>query len=393
LIEGLSSPAARRPRFVGPALLVEAALLPLAALLALISLVSAVRRAAREPQSRTEDHGALACSAALVSASAVLLACLAVVALLPAEAWYYYLDPTLVTGAVVLGAALGRGRRWGGVGLGLLLAVAVLQAGVVVWWLGQVHPSGLVSANMDYLRLGGPRAVAPEARARILTLAVKQQAAAVLTDRFGITGDRLWRDVHGVGFADLDTDNGFLLERASRAAHGASRGRDPAAIGDGALVVYRGDFPALWTARLPAPITAGPLDLYRYRRTLADAGAVIENCGGVAPPPRPLPDPRRYGFGEPSRPSWPCREPVVRIPIEQLEPPDGVTVRVLARLDGAGRVVGVTSEPPGEPLVSAAPGAGMGVELPPAVRAVRVALALDGPATLDVYELQGAATR
>ena len=393
LIEGLSSPAARRPGFVGPALLIEAALLPLAALLALVALVSAALRARRRAQSWTEAQVGVARSASLVSASGVLLACLAAVALLPAEAWYYYLDPTLVPGAVVLGATLGRGRRWGGVGLGLLLAVAVLQGGVVLWWLGQVHPSGLISANMDYLRLGGPRAAAPEARARILTLGVKQQAAAVLSERFGITGDRLWRDVHGVGFADLDTDNGFLLGRASRARDRAARGGDLPATADGALVVYRGDFPTLWTAQLPAPVAAGPLDLYRYRRALADAAAVIENCGGIAPPPRPVPDPRRYGFGEPSRPSWPCREPVVRIPVEHLEPPDEVTVRVLARLDGAGRVVSVTSEPPGEPLASAAPGAGIGVELPRAARAVRVALALDGPATLDVYELQGAATR
>jgi hypothetical protein len=62
---------------------------------------------------------------------------------------------------------------------------------------------------------------------------------------------------------------------------------------------------------------------------------------------------------------------------------------VLARTEGAARVLEVTAEPPGEPVASAAPGAGVGVALAPGPARLLVRLAVEGPARLDLYELRG----
>jgi hypothetical protein len=312
----------------------------------------------------------------------VLLGCLAAVVLLPAEALYYYLDTTLVPGAVVIGAAwqMPRART---LGRALLVAFVAARALVLLWWVEAAATSGFVAANLDFLRLGGERPSSPGARARLPSVATKSEVARILAEDLAIPIERLWRDVHGSGFSDVDTDNGFFLRRAAGDARAGGRSDR----GMSALVSFRGDFPEGWLARLGPPRAAGPLEVRGYRAAIDGRGATLVGCGGGPAPAMDPPEPLAYGSGEPVLPRWPCAEPEVAVPVGA--PPSGAVLRVFARVDGAARILDVRSEPSGTPLASAAAGAGTGLELPPGPARLLVRLAASGPARLDLVELHG----
>jgi hypothetical protein len=154
-----------------------------------------------------------------------------------------------------------------------------------------------------------------------------------------------------------------------------------------ALVVYAHDLPDAWTRGFSSPRRVGPLRIYGYVPTLHTANATIETCGSAPIPRRPIPDPRDYFFGQPSYPVWPCSKAVVRVPVDPA--PDEHRVRVFAHALGAARVTSITSDPPGAIVDGVPAGAGDGLLLPPGPAVVRVTLAIDGPAALDLYELHG----
>jgi hypothetical protein len=307
----------------------------------------------------------------------------AAVALLPAEAWYYYLDMALVPGAVLLGTAIAA--------LPVTTLATAALAGIVVgrtvllaWWIQLAAASGYVQANLDWLRLGGARPTDPDARARLLSVATREAAANVLVRDAGIPLERLWRDVHGSAFADLDIDNGYFVRRAAR---GATEG--PASAGGAprsALVSYAGELPSEWLGAFETPSVAGPLEIRTYVPTLEMGAAELRGCSGALPEP-PVKQPLAYGTGEPPLPTWPCATPTVVVPARAA--PAGTVVRVLARVDGAGRVADLSVRPAGEPLRTDAPGAGTGVVLPPGGGEIAVRLDVTGPARLDLYELHG----
>ncbi|MFN8603684.1 MAG: glycosyltransferase family 39 protein [Candidatus Binatia bacterium] len=323
-------------------------------------------------------RGAEAAGVRLVAAS--FWAGVAAVLLLPAEAWYYYLDTTLVPGAVLLGVAAGalRGRA-----LPLLLLATVAgRTALLAWWIHLAAGNGYVLANLDWLRLGGARPGEPDARARLLSVATKSAAADAIVRGAGIGPDRAWTDVHGSAFADLDTDNGYFLRRAALDPPPTSIDT-PARH---ALVSYAGELPGTWLTGFAPPTVAGPLEIRAYTPTLDRASAALRDCTGALPETR-APEPLAYGDGERALPVWPCASPSVTVPAHGAG--EGTVVRVLARVDGAARVLSVTSDPAGAPLAAEAPGAGAGVELSPGDGTVTVRLDVRGPARLDLYELHG----
>jgi len=253
---------------------------------------------------------------------------------------------------------------------------------LLLWWAWAAATSGFVAANLDFLRLGGPRPAAEDQRARLPGVATKQEVARVLVGDLAIPLGRLWRDVHGSGFSDVDTDNGYLLRRAA-AAH-APASPDP---GRSALVSFRGDFPAAWLERHGPATAAGLLEVRSYRAAIDAGSATLVGCGRGPAPVQAPPEPLAYGSGEAPRPAWPCAEPEVEVAV--AAPPPDTVLRVFARVDGAGRILDVRADPPGTPLASPAPGAGAGLELAPGPARLFVRLAISGPARLDLYELHG----
>lgn len=343
--------------------------LPCEALIGAATLLAALLLALRPP--RQTDARALRVVAAMFWTGVVA------VLLLPADAWYYYLDATLVPGAVLLGtmSAAVRARR---LVAGTLMVVVVARALLLVWWIQLAASSGYVLANLDWLHLGGTRPAAPEARARLLSVKTKTAAADALVRDVGIPIERLWYDVHGSGFSDLDTDNGYFLRRAARAGttdHGRS-----------ALVSYPGELPAEWLTAFAPALRIGPLEIRAYAPTLGRPSPKLGGCDADLPVP-PLPEPLAYGAGTPPWPEWPCAAPTVTA---QAQPaPEGKVIRALARVDGAARVVRVTGDPPAKPLGPEAPGAGTAVELSAGGGDVAVRLEVSGRARLDLYELHG----
>ncbi|MBM4245611.1 MAG: hypothetical protein FJ148_17685 [Deltaproteobacteria bacterium] len=343
------------------------------------------------------------------------------VGLLPAEAWYYYLDMALVPGAVLLGVA-GAALPIGTFAAAALVTTAVARTALLAWWIHLAAGNGYVPANLDWLRLGGTRPAAPDARARLLTVATREAAANVLVRDAGISPDRVWRDVHGPGFSDLDNDNGYFLHRAARGVS-AGTAADPARS---ALVSYAGELPADWLSAFERPRRVGPLEIRTYVPTIDLAAAELRGCGGSLPAPAAK-DPLAYGTGEPPLPSWPCAKPTVVVPVRAA--PAGTVVRLLARTEGAARVEDLAARPPGVEEVAArppgveevaarppgveevaarppgveevaarppgtvvsmeAPGAGVGVEMPASGGHVEARLEVGGPARLDLYELHG----
>lgn len=304
------------------------------------------------------------------------------VAFLPVETWYYYLDASLVPAALVVGIVfatlLGRPGSWA------VFSIAMARTAFVFWWIHTAHASGVVPANLDLLRLGGP-AGDWDARARIPTVAARHQAADALVGRLGFTPPDIWARAHGPGFSDLDTDNGYAFRRAfdSRVPDAPSK---PASH---AVVTYRGQVPDDWWADAGAPIIAGPFEILTYEPSLAYDRARLLGCGGGSPPSRPVTEPLDYGDGALRRPQWPCSRPTVSIPLEERGSRED-TLRVFARLDGAGRILDLDTLPPGRARsVDGTPAAfGRGV-LVRGAQAIVVSLEVDGPASLDVFELRG----
>jgi hypothetical protein len=343
--------------------------LPCEALIGAATLLAALLLALRPP--RQTDARALRMVAAVFATGVVA------VLLLPADAWYYYLDATLVPGAVLLGtmSVVMRART---LVAGALLLIVVARTLLLAWWIQLAAGSGYVLANLDWLHLGGARPADPDARARLLSVKTKTAVADALVHEVGIPTERLWLDTHGSGFSDLDTDNGYFLRRAARAGT-IDRGRS-------ALVSYPGELPVEWLTAFAPSQRVGPLEIRTYVPTLDRASAMLRGCDGHLPAP-PLPEPLAYGAGTPPWPEWPCVAPTVTMHARPA--PDGTVVRALARIDGSARVVRVTGDPPAKPLGIEAPGAGTAVELPGGGGDIAVQLDVTGPARLDLYELHG----
>ncbi len=358
------------------------------------------------------------------------LSSLAAVLLVPGESWYYYADAALVPASVVVAVAVG--GRMGRPGAAWLVLLAVGRTLLLAWWIHDAAQSGFVSANLDLLRMGGGPALDPTARSRVLGLATRQSAADEVAARFGPAVSDARRRLHGYGFSDLDNDNGFFLGRAmaameevgggrggvgsaadsgdTRLGDGVSAGRDRRAEGtptsrEEGVVFYRGEVPASWWSQMGAPIETGPLLIVPYVPWLDRPAARLIGCGGGPPPARPATDPLRYGSGEPSRTRWPCPDPVIEFPLRPGSDANASTIRIFARLEGEGRVVDIDVVPPGAARVvdidvvppgaarvieHPALGRGVSIPRPDAVVPIRVTLALDGPADLDVVELRGA---
>jgi len=317
--------------------------------------------------------------------AAALVVGLAAVTLLPAEAWYYYLDMTLVPAAVVLGVAW-QSVRWQRLARALLVLVVVARTMLLAWWIVGASSAGFVSANLDFLRVGGPRPAAAEARARLLGVATKAAAAEVLVRDAGIAPEHVWRDAHGSAFADLDTDNGYFFNRAGDAPQDAP-GRAADGAPPGALVLYRGEFPDAWLARSGPVRTVGPLEIRAFEPAIDLAAARLVGCGNGAVPEQQPRSPLEYGSGDPALPIWPCASPIVSVPVRAVDA--DVALRVFARSEGAARVLGVTADPQGEPVASTAPGAGVGIALAAGPARLLVRLEVTGPARLDLYEMRG----
>ena len=305
------------------------------------------------------------------------------VALLPAEAWYYYLDMALVPGAVLLGVAVTALPAVGPT-TAVLVGAVVGRSLLLAWWIQLAAGSGYVQANLDWLRVGGVRPAEPEARARLLSVATREVAANVLVHDAGIPLERLWRDVHGSAFADLDNDNGYFLRRAARAPSPA--GDDAGASPRSALVSYAGELPPDWLGAFERPRVAGPLEIRTYVPTIDLAAVELRGCSGALPATHTK-DPLAYHAGEAPLPLWPCATPTVVVPARAA--PAGTVVRVLARVDGAARVEDLSVRPPGQSLPVDAPGAGVGIAMPESGGEIAVRLDVDGPARLDLYELHG----
>jgi hypothetical protein len=383
-LEGYTEPPGERSALVSLWIAVERLALPVAIAAALLVAVRTARGAHR--------------AVSPVPELATFALALGAVAVLPTEAWYYYLDTALVPGCVLLAvAATTPGARFATPLRLVLLAAAAIRTIGLLAWIASAHSTGVVRANLELLRIGGSDETQLDGRARLPTVAVKQAAAAFLAREIGGPTRTLRERVHGTGFADLDTDNGYFFQRAGRAVDEtavASMELAGSVRGKHALAVYGGELPPEWTDRFEPARRAGPLAIYSYAPSVRADSARISGCSETtSPPARPLADPRDYGFGQPDLPRWPCAPGPIEIDVPLDATPVNTTVRVFARMEGAGRVLQIASDPPGEPVVASAPGAGAGIVLPANARRLRLGLVVDGPAALDLYELHGRAGR
>jgi hypothetical protein len=377
VIDGLSRPSSARPGAIDAWIAVEHLAVAVATA-ALLWLWLRARRGTREASAWPVPAGAAACALA--------------VGALPGEAWSYYLDTLLVPAAVAVGLAVAASRR--AAALVLLALVVAARVGGIAWWEEQNARTGDVPTNLDQLRLGGPEPESPDSRARVLTVATRESAARVLLGNLGLPLEHLWQRAHGAGFTDLDTDNGFFFIRAGRAAAVARAEAPGTAPGRGdardALVVFAGELPADWLAAFSPAERAGPLAIYGYSPYLRESEARLLDCGTGGVPRQAPRSPLDYGDGERALPTWSCPEPTVVVPVERA--PSDVALRVLARTTGAARILSFEAEG-GQAEAVDAPGAGTALRLATTPTTVKVRLRVDGPASLDVYELHGAADR
>ncbi|MBM4267474.1 MAG: hypothetical protein FJ144_12820 [Deltaproteobacteria bacterium] len=315
---------------------------------------------------------------------ATFVATLVSVAVLPWEAWYYYLDGGLVPAAVIAGVAFASLGRIGGI---LVFAIAVVRTALLLWWMHAVHASGFLSTDLALLRVGSGAQTSTSQRARVLTVASRRDGFTALTRALGSVPEEVRSRAHGPGFADLDSDNGYFL--------GLAAASQPASSGDrAAVVVYANEVPDSWRSAMARPIAAGPLEIVVDESRLG--AAVVDGCGTERSPlpTHPPTSPLAYGTGGSPRATWPCDSPIVTATVRARsgEPREGAheVVRVFARVDGAGRVARLESEPPGIGIAASATGRlGAGIELRELPATVRVHLELQGPATLDLFELRG----
>ncbi len=314
---------------------------------------------------------------------AVIVCQLTMVALLPGEAWYYYLDALLPAWALAAGALVAVQPREGGESGGVLLgAVAVTLLVAAAWlglqggrWIAAAARHGYVALDPASLTLdgrGGRDAAAP---GRLLSAGVKRDVARELAREPADFATR-WLTTHGPAFDDVTGDNGFWLLRASAPEAVATRGARHT------TVWYRDD-PSAPAAATPGVELAdvGPLRLARFVPAIDYASCRVGTTPIVVPV-RVLPAPRRYGDGTTLR-----ARPLPRRIDCALAPGRG-GVRVVA---------GVTS---GTVVVSDATGA-RGAAGPtstlclargdlPASFALDVAAPADTAADLDLYEVPDA---
>jgi SAM-dependent methyltransferase len=192
-----------------PAVLVSrgaAVLIAIAAALGIGRLVAAIRHGERPA----------------IVVSTILVCQLAMVALLPGETWYYYLDPMLPLVALAAGALVGETAAARPRPVLTVLAASVIVA--ALWLGGQSGRWLAASAHHGYLAVdpsaltldghGGRDAAAP---GRLLSLGAKRAVATVLADEPADFATR-WRATHGPAFDDVTGDNGFWLARVSSGA-------------------------------------------------------------------------------------------------------------------------------------------------------------------------------
>lgn len=360
LLEGLSPPPGGRPALVDAWFSFETMsfLLPLAA------IAWVLRRGVWRQADEQE----------LYAPTAGFLLGLLLVLLLPADAWYYYLDVTLVPAAVLFGVAAAALPARALVGLAMV-ALLLVRAGGLAWWVDEADRRGIVAVNLEWMRLGG--AVRGDARARVPTVATHRAAWEILGAEWGIPASRSPVAVHGVGFEDLSGDNGFFARRLATGVPDA---------GASAVILHREDPHPAWSDGL-AEAHAGPFVLLRYQPRVDLHGARVRGCGARSRVPRPsLAAPRDYGSGERRRAEWGCPVAHVEIPVPAAAA--GTRTLLVARVAGAGRVADFRAEPAVERVAAALPGGGIVLRLPEAATWLELELALDGPAELDVYEIE-----
>jgi hypothetical protein len=374
MVEGYSPPREERASLLSAWAAVERVALPVALAGVLAAAAAALRRGASREDSPLPELVAF-------------LGSIAAVAMLPAEAWYYYLDTALVPGCVLLGVAATRPGTLAAVFRLVLVAAVALRVASLLLWLATGPATGALRVNLEWLRLGGVETAQLAGRARLPTLAVKEAAARAIVGDLGIPPEAVRSRVHGAAFADLDTDNGFFFARSSRRGEPP---RESCAAPTHALAVYADELPERWLEGFAAPRRVGPLAIYGYEPVLETEAARIRDCDEAPAVQGPPGDPRDYGFGVPELPVWPCAPGELELDVPVGVTPPGTAVRAFARVQGAARVVALASEPAGTAIATAAPGAGTGLELPRDARRLTVRLRVDGPAALDLYELHGA---
>lgn len=242
------------------------------------------------------------------AAAAVLLGVVwqvAMVVLLPGDAWYYYLDALLPLWALAAGAGVAglrmpdrSGRHPLADGATVLLVAAALVLGAqLAFWLGTAARHGYLVVHPAALTLdggGGRDAAVP---GRLLTVGSKREIAAVLGAERAAFPTR-WRTTHGPAFDDVTGDNGFWLRRVSS----PSTPTEPALRH--AVLWYRDDPTA---PSVPAPgfalAAVGPIVIARYHPAVLYDTCRDEQGAAVVVPIRVVPDPRRYGDGTIARPT------------------------------------------------------------------------------------------
>jgi hypothetical protein len=237
--------------------------------------------------------------AAAIAVIAPLVCHVGMVAVLPGDAWYYYLDATVPLVALAAGACW---WRTGPARLPLLadaalvavLASSLVLGAAVVRWIATAAEHGYLVVHPAALALGGAGGRDASAPGRLPTVATKRAVAdALAADAADFT--TRWRTTHGPAFDDVTGDNGFWLRRTA-----TEEGATGAAIRHVALW-YRDDPTAPTTATDDVALeTHGPIVLARYEPRIA-YHTCRDDQGPVALPIRVVPDPRRYGDGTPAR--------------------------------------------------------------------------------------------
>jgi hypothetical protein len=303
---------------------------------------------------------------------------LAMVALLPGEVWYYYLDAALPLWALAAGAcvaptqaeAAGGRRRALDVTAAIVMAAALALGGRGARWLGESARHDYLMLNPAGLTLDGASGRDAAVPGRLVAAGVKRAVAATIAVEPVPFATR-WLATHGPAFDDATGDNGFWLFHASSEAAAAG----PVTH---AALWYRDD-PAAPTRPVPGfeLVTVGPLVVARYRTTIA-YDACRDEHGPVVVPVRVVPHPRRYGDGTMARAATlPSR-------IDCVLAAGGGATRVVAAVS-AGTVTlrdatGTRSPAARESTLCIRRGA------QPAPVAIEVALPAGTAADLDLYE-------
>ncbi|MEO6029486.1 MAG: hypothetical protein ABIR79_21695 [Candidatus Binatia bacterium] len=233
-----------------------------------------------------------------------LLVQLAMVALLPGEAWYYYLDAALPLWALAAGALFATSRvagRWPVAGAVIVVAATLVLGAHLASWIAVGARHGYVALNPAALSLDGAGGRDAPVAGRLVTAGVKRALAAALADEPALLATR-WLAVHGPAFDDATGDNGFwLAQHASESS--ASPAATPVSSPRHVVLWYREDptAPTVPTDDV-ALVSVGPLIVARYHPTIDYAGCHDEH-GPVPLPARVVPSPRRYGDGTIARPA------------------------------------------------------------------------------------------